>query len=919
MRNTKLAKVITLGMLLSTIGFGQAGAATITSGTYSIGGNIALTDTYVFSAENVTLNATSDVGFSSDGAENMALETDVNGTIVTVNMNGYNLATGIGGTYGKLLESRADSSQINVTNAYDINLYSQAKDNIIHGYADKSIVLVQANHDITMNGTENAKPAVASDNGATVTVNAGHDIIVKNASNPVLATNSSTTNLVAGNDISFTSLSNAGTMASVGSKLNLTATNGKIDILGTAGAVATLVSDSNSTTTVTAAKDITIGGNAVRGLRADSGTMSLTSQTGKINIKASNNTNTYSSSKGANAGIYAGTKSKYTARGNITLNSDTNVSAVLKGVHANKGDVTFNKAATITDAEKGVVAENTGTVTFNGDTSITSTTNEIAADNGTVTFAKGATLSGATTAISATNGGKVSATDTASAKKITGAVTSDGAGSSVDITLATADSYLTGSTDAVQYGALKLNLANGALWNVTDNSTLTDLVNNSTVNMRYTGNSTNEFIIADNLSGNGNYVMNTDLQASYDSKNVMQNGDKIAILTSSSGNNIIDLRDVSLDKKLASQGYLLLVADYSNGGATFTGKDLDHGGIFRYRPVITTTNPTDYTGFDASAKNWYLTGFEKLVEVSDNTKATLGLGETRYAGYLMDNDTLLKRLGELRTIKGEPEENGIWARYRHGSMSGDSFSGGSSMVQVGYDKKTSNKRYTGLAFNHTSNTYDFDGGATGEGSQDALTVYNTWLGDKNHYFDIVGKIGKMRGNSTYVDSLYPEKGNYDNWFASISGEYGRKNINDKNGWYYEPQVQLTLGRIRGADYTTSLGTKVELGSITSLIGRAGVTVGKEYNMKDANKHSNIYAKLNWLHEFKGDANIGLTDSYGDTYDTTKAYGGSWWNAGIGATINVNKNTHMYLDFEKNFGGEVTTNWIGQLGCQWTWK
>jgi outer membrane autotransporter protein len=131
---------------------------------------------------------------------------------------------------------------------------------------------------------------------------------------------------------------------------------------------------------------------------------------------------------------------------------------------------------------------------------------------------------------------------------------------------------------------------------------LTNLVNNSTVNMRYTGNSTNEKVSVNNLSGNGTYVMNTDLEASYDSKDVQSNGDKIIITTSSSGNNILDLRDVSLDKKLASQGYLLLVEDQSNGSATFSGKDLAHGGIFKYAPVITTANPTDYTGYNASSE-----------------------------------------------------------------------------------------------------------------------------------------------------------------------------------------------------------------------------------------------------------------------------------------------------------------------------
>jgi hypothetical protein len=142
----------------------------------------------------------------------------------------------------------------------------------------------------------------------------------------------------------------------------------------------------------------------------------------------------------------------------------------------------------------------------------------------------------------------------------------------------------------------------------------------------------------------------------------------------------------------------------------------------------------------------------------------LGLSGTRYANYFMDHDTLLKRLGELRGLKGEPETNGIWARYRHGGMDGDGFSGGSSMVQVGYDKKTSNKRYTGFALTTPAVLTILTVVQQGDGSQDALTFIILGLGDKNHYFDIVGKIGKMRGYSTYEDSLYPGKRHYDSWY-----------------------------------------------------------------------------------------------------------------------------------------------------------
>jgi hypothetical protein len=196
-----------------------------------------------------------------------------------------------------------------------------------------------------------------------------------------------------------------------------------------------------------------------------------------------------------------------------------------------------------------------------------------------------------------------------------------------------------------------------------------------------------------------------------------------------------------------------------------------------------------------------LTGFEKTLEVLDNTNVTVGLSDARYASYLTDQDTLLKRLGELRMFNQQPERQGIWARIRRGSESIDTMDGQFTMFQIGYDWKSFQERYTGFAFNHTTSSYDFAVGY-GEGSQDALTLYQTWLGDKEHYYDIFGKVGKMRGHSNYYDSLFAENGDYDNWFYSLSYEYGRKNKN-ANGYYYELQAQLTWGHIARSSYTTA--------------------------------------------------------------------------------------------------------------------
>ena len=693
----------------------------------------------------------------------------------------------------------------------------------------------------------------------------------------------------------------------------------------------------NATVTIGGNADLTSSGNGIEaytGIVTVGGNISSTAS--QTNILANNATVTVNGDANlteAETNV-AADNSKVTVGGDANLTaSDTNIAANTStvsiggtanlassktNVAADNATVTVNGDANLTASDTNIAA-NTSTVTISGDANLTASKINVAADNATVTLAKNVTLSGSdTAAIAATNAGKVTATDSASAKKITGAITSDGAGSTVAANFLNGDSYLIGTTTVSNGGAINLDFANGGVWSVTGTSSLTDLVNNSKVNMRYTGNNTSETITTANLSGNGYYIMNTDLESSYNTKNVQNSGDKLVITNSSSGNNILDLRDISLTTKLSSQGYLLLVEDQSNGSATFTGKDLVHGGIFKYKPVIVTIDPTDYTGFTSGAKNWYLTGFERMVEVSDNTNVTLGMAETRYGNYFMDNDTLLKRLGELRMLKSEPENDGVWAKYRHGVMNGKKFDGSFTTLQVGYDKKTSQKRYTGAAFSHTSNSFNLDV-STGEGSMDVLTVYNTWLGDKNHYFDIVGKVGKMRGDSSYWDSLYPETGDYGSWFYSIGGEYGRKNINNANGWYYEPQAQLTLGRINSSEYTTSLGTKVHLDAITSVLGRIGVTVGREYNRDNPAKHSNVYGKINLLHEFRGDVTTGLLDSYGDSYSPTAEYGGTWLNAGIGATVNFNKYTHLYLDLEKNFRGSVSSKWIGQIGCRWTWK
>ena len=153
-------------------------------------------------------------------------------------------------------------------------------------------------------------------------------------------------------------------------------------------------------------------------------------------------------------------------------------------------------------------------------------------------------------------------------------------------------------------------------------------------------------------------------------------------------------------------------------------------------------------------------------------------------------------------------------------------------------------------------------------------------------------------------------GDYSNNVFSVSAEYGKKNDMGK-GWYFEPQAQLQLARVTGADYVTSQGTKVSLDGINSLIGRAGFRLGR-----DLNESSTVYVKADLLHEFLGEQGISATDITG-TLNETYENKGTWYDVGFGFATAMGKNSYAFMDFEKSFGNDNDETYQINAGVQWT--
>lgn len=96
-----------------------------------------------------------------------------------------------------------------------------------------------------------------------------------------------------------------------------------------------------------------------------------------------------------------------------------------------------------------------------------------------------------------------------------------------------------------------------------------------------------------------------------------------------------------------------------------------------------------------TADQWYLTKIAKAV--NNDSQVLLDAVDNSYALWRNTNDSLRKRLGELRFRTNETDGDGIWARYTSGKFSGSGFDSSYNMYQLGYDKADNAKSTYGFA------------------------------------------------------------------------------------------------------------------------------------------------------------------------------------------------------------------------------
>jgi len=326
------------------------------------------------------------------------------------------------------------------------------------------------------------------------------------------------------------------------------------------------------------------------------------------------------------------------------------------------------------------------------------------------------------------------------------------------------------------------------------------------------------------------------------------------------------------------------------------------------KEVTLATQETDIAGESSITYNTETNKTTSAVvkQVSAKNDAISNAGMALKGHYRAHMNDMNKRMGELRMANGEA---GVWTRMVRGESEYQDAKMQYNQYQLGYDEKLSvDKRWTvGAAVTFAEGDSSYGYGST-EDKSTAFAIYGSKLNNDGTFVDLIARYARLESD---IDDVQSGKGDYSTNGMSVSAEFGKR-IQQGNGMWIEPQVELTYGTVDSADFRLDGTNKdIHVDSMDSFIARVGFSMGKDI------KQGNVYARASYLYDFDGETETSFSAN-GVQGDVVKEdFGGGWWEVGVGANINLSKATYIYADVEKTFGGEVDTNWQWNLGVRYS--
>lgn len=815
-----------------------------------------------------------------------------------------NLRIDVTGAGAKAVYNSSDSSGKVELAGHDVTIHAAANDDVVYGIQSET----HSNVKVSGNTVEISTTGGKNGNGEI-----GSAALYADQSNIEVDANKVVVNTTNAKEHAFAVYSNLGSDIKLGKDAN-----SEVQISssseGTAWGVAVASAASSTPTTVAPVGKVTIHGAKInvsaegkkaRGLYAqDNNKISVGNAGSDIQISA----------KGEDAvGVLA------LEHASVDLNGKNAViKAAGSGSQASEGIHVQNNVMADQD-HRATVNVNTENTTIHADSALVAMSNSVLnVDSNLVTHGKNAILTRGNSDVNINKAGKHTV-------KMNGDivfnVTNDGnsgkkADSNVNINLNNAESYLSGSVKKTQSGStegvnmdvngMKMNIANGASWNMTSDSFANDVTVSDGGKINVQEGAKN--FTADSIAMNNG---NINLQGSGQKAEVKELKGKGGTITTNSLDNKLVIDDKAAGTKLKVEGSGEIGDQILAGKATLE----DLAGTAKKVDGKTASDVVETQDGIIAGKMFAKVGADGKIDdstvkraIQQHNQAVSSMANLSLMTWRQENNDMNKRLGEVRASEGN---QGIWARMARGQSKygQQGIKNQYNYYQLGYDSKISDDWILGGAFTYTDGDSSYTNGS-GTNKHTGFAVYGSNLRDDGSFIDLIAKYAHMKNDFDVNGGV--GSGDYSTNGLSFSAEYGKRF--HQEGYWIEPQAELTYGRVSSADFMTKNGASVHQDSMDSLVGRLGFSLGKDI------KQGNVYVRASYLYDFKGETWVQMTSGVVGS-DRAPVYktdlGGGWWEFGVGTNLDLGHDTHFYLDVETTAGGDVDTPWQWNAGVRYS--
>lgn len=437
------------------------------------------------------------------------------------------------------------------------------------------------------------------------------------------------------------------------------------------------------------------------------------------------------------------------------------------------------------------------------------------------------------------------------------------------------------------------------------------------------------------LSGNGSFLMNTDLTS--------RQGDLLKVLGSVSNSHTLVVADSGNAPADAQQGLMLVDGNGGDGDFKLHGQTVD-AGAYRYE-------------LRQQGDDWYLANLNmpnvpNMPEVPDAPDApdapgtpatpatpndipkqkptvpeaqTLSKGANAAVASHAASAALISaqmnattaHFGELRSGK---DKGGVWTRTYGVEQHVDTgtsraFKQQINGLEIGADQALPldyGTLYLGGLIGQGRADQDFGEASKGKIDSTTLGGYASYQDHSGLYVDGALKYSYLDNNINITSNLGDKvKASYRNHAVSADVQLG-KHIELGQGWFAEPQAGLQLAHISGASYTAANGLSVEQDSMLSVQSRVGGTLGRDLQMPEG-LALKPFAKATWVTEHAGDSLVKVSNAKLDS-----RLPGSRAEMAGGVMVTVADKHNVFAEAGYVKGNTIEQPWAATVGYRYNW-